>query len=270
MSLALDPEAAPLGALGRFTKAAVARVKKSANYAYRFLRVTGKRADRKLHKSWRGLTERLEHYQGRPEMHGALLGAFAMASAFLLGTANLSTQDAIAERAAEDLRYSLSQVVPAEIHDNNLASDTGKLTDAKEGRIAFHRARMGRKVEAVAFEIIGQGYGGSINVLLGIDTSGRLLGVRVLSHAETPGLGDKIEQQKSDWILGFDGLSLGNPPAAMWKVKKDGGRFDQFSGATITPRAVVAAIRRGLELFQRDRDQFLDIVKKPGKAKETG
>lgn len=270
MSLAANPSSLPLGAVSKFAQSVVSRVKKSVSYAFRLMRVVAKRADKKLHKNWRRFVDGLQQYQGRPEMHGLLLGAFAMAAAFLLGSANLSTQGAIAERAAEDLRYSLSQVVPAEVHDNNLATDTAKLTDAKEGSVSFHRARMGNKVEAVAFEIIGQGYGGSIQVLLGIDTTGKLLGVRVLSHSETPGLGDRIEQQKSDWILGFDGLSLGNPPVAMWKVKKDGGRFDQFSGATITPRAVVAAIRRGLELFQRDRDQFLDIAQKPAKTKETG
>ena len=114
--------------------------------------------------------------------------------------------------------------------------------------------------QGVAFQMIAKGYGGDIRLLLGVDADGRLLGVRVLSHAETPGLGDKIETAKSGWALGFDGLSLGNPPVDRWKVKKDGGRFDQFSGATITPRAVVAAVRRGLEFFARQKAVILAPV----------
>jgi len=252
--------------LKRFdARAAGGQAKTAFNNGARILRITAWRADRRLHRDWPQLFAALRRFGGRPEMQGVLLGVFAMGAAFFLATANLGTREAIAERAAEDLRYSLSQVVPAAHHDNNLAGDVGALQDKIEGQISFHRARMGKKVTAVAFEMIGPGYTGGIKVLLGIDTEGRLLGVRVLSHAETPGLGDKIEVQKSDWILGFDGLSLGNPPVAMWKVKKDGGQFDQFSGATITPRAVVDAIRRGLELFRRNRGKLLDIA---GKSKK--
>lgn len=268
LSVATGASTSHLTRLHTHARSAGEQAKKTLHRSTRILRITAKRADRRLHKDWQKLVAVLQRFDGRPEMQGVLLGVFAMASAFLLATADLGTSEAIAERAAEDLRYSLSQVVPAAHHDNNLAGDVGELQDALEGRISFHRARMDKKVAAVAFEMIGQGYAGSIKVLMGIDTTGRLLGVRVLSHAETPGLGDKIEQQKSNWILGFDGLSLGSPPVSMWKVKKDGGQFDQFSGATITPRAVVAAIRRGLELFQRNREDLLDIAKKP--KKETG
>ena len=101
----------------------------------------------------------------------------------------------------------------------------------------------------VAYEVFGTGYAGQMKLMLGVDAEGRALGVRVLAHKETPGLGDKIEVKKGDWILQFDGLSLGNPPVEKWKVKKDGGQFDQFTGATITPRGVVSAIREGLEFF---------------------
>jgi H+/Na+-translocating ferredoxin:NAD+ oxidoreductase subunit G len=231
-------------------------------------RYLARRTDRGLRLRARAFLQSMVAMQGRPEHHGFLLGAFAMLSALFLGVADLGTREAILERAQEDLRYSLSQVVPANVHDNNLAEDVGEIRDKIEGPISVHRARLGKVVKAVAFELSGQGYGGSIKMLLGIDMAGEILGVRVLAHSETPGLGDKIEQQKSDWILGFDGLSLGNPPAAMWKVKKDGGRFDQFSGATITPRSVVAVIRRGLELFQRKRDEFLNPASKP--KRETG
>ena len=108
----------------------------------------------------------------------------------------------------------------------------------------------------VAYEIFGSGYAGEIRLMMGVDASGKVLGVRVLAHKETPGLGDKIEVKKGDWIERFSGLSLGNPPVERWKVKKDGGQFDQFAGATITPRGVVAAIRRGLEFFSANRDRL--------------
>ena len=100
------------------------------------------------------------------------------------------------------------------------------------------------------------GNSGTIKMLIGINYDGTIAGVRVLSHAETPGLGDKIETAKSDWILSFDGKSIGNPAVDQWKVKKDGGIFDQFSGATITPRAVVGATRRTLEYFNAHRDEI--------------
>ena len=88
--------------------------------------------------------------------------------------------------------------------------------------------------------------------------------VRVISHKETPGLGDKIEAKRNDWILQFAGLSLDNPDKNNWKVKKDGGQFDQFTGATITPRAVVNAIRGALEYFAANRDKlFAKVEDKP-------
>jgi electron transport complex protein RnfG len=119
-------------------------------------------------------------------------------------------------------------------------------------------AKKDGKVSAVAFMVTSnQGYSGAIKSLIGIDKQGQLLGVRVLSHAETPGLGDKIEHAKSDWILSFNGHSLTDLTAAQWKVKKDGGVFDQFSGATITPRAVVGSVYQGLQFFAQHRDVLL-------------
>jgi electron transport complex protein RnfG len=93
-------------------------------------------------------------------------------------------------------------------------------------------------------------------LLVAVDAGGRLLGVRVLAHRETPGLGDLIEERRSGWIHGFDGRSLGDPPAARWQVRKDGGDFDQFTGATITPRAIVRAVRGALEYVDRHRAEL--------------
>jgi electron transport complex protein RnfG len=121
-----------------------------------------------------------------------------------------------------------------------------------------YRGTNKRQVTTLAWEVNGQGYGGEIRLILGLDAQGKVLGVRVLSHGETPGLGDKIEVEKDDWMLQFNGLSLGKPPAPNWKVKKDGGQFDGFSGATITPRAVLQAIEGGLEFFKEYRIELLD------------
>ncbi|MFP4495843.1 MAG: RnfABCDGE type electron transport complex subunit G [Halochromatium sp.] len=217
-----------------------------------------------------------------------LLGGFALAASALLVVGNLLTKGPIAQREAEDLRASLEQVIPDSLHDNDLlanplllprpaagadtamraaapaatatagadAAPTARPAGRRQGAdaITVYRALDGLDVTAVAFETRGQGYAGPIRVLLGIGADGRILGARVLSHSETPGLGDKIEISRDDWITRFNGLSLGDPPPARWAVKKDGGVFDQFSGATITPRAVVAAIKSGLEIFAAERD----------------
>lgn len=189
--------------------------------------------------------------------HAAVLGGFTLASTLILALAHGLTQEPIATRTLEDLRHSLSQVIPEAIHNNNPAADTLELPQPG-GALRVYRARQGGRVTAVAFETHGRGYSGDIRVLLGVAANGRLLGVRVLRHTETPGLGDKIEAERSDWITRFTGLSLGDPPEGQWAVKKDGGQFDQFAGATITPRAVVASVRDGLRLFATQRQAMLE------------
>lgn len=198
----------------------------------------------------------LEQAGGR---HALVLGGFALAATLLLTLAYELTREPIAQSALEDLRHSLEQVIPADLHDNNPATDS-VLLQLDGVPLQVYRARLAKQVTAVAFEAVGKGYSGDIRVLLGIDANGRLLGVRVLKHTETPGLGDKIEVTRSDWITRFNGLSLGNPPEAQWAVKKDGGRFDQFAGATITPRAVVNSVRDGLRLFAAQRKTLLEEV----------
>lgn len=185
--------------------------------------------------------------------HAFVLGAFCVGFGVVLATTEHVASGDIALRANEDRLNSLGQVLPAERGDNNplaapliLKSDDGK-------DVTVYRATQGGRVTGVAYEIRGTGYAGEIRLMMGLDAEGRILGVRVLAHKETPGLGDKIEVKKGDWIRRFDGLSLGNPAAEGWRVKKDGGQFDQFAGATITPRGVVAAVHRGLAFFQANR-----------------
>jgi electron transport complex protein RnfG len=201
----------------------------------------------------------LSGWRSRIPYQSGLLGLVSTLAAALLVGANLVTRAPIAQREAEDLRASLAQVVPEALHDNNLLEDTVDIRDGAQVT-RFYRARRQGAVSAVAYRMVAQGYSGDIVLLLGVAPDGSILGVRVLSHAETPGLGDRIEVQKSDWILGFSGLSLDNPATAGWAVKKDGGVFDSFSGATITPRAVVAGIRRGLELYRAHRRELNDAT----------
>lgn len=185
-----------------------------------------------------------------------LLGGFATLAAALLVVSNLVTREPIEQRRREDLMASLSQVIPARLHDNDLLADVIKMRDGDSTRITYRGVLDGR-VTAVAYQVTGYGYAGAIEILMGVDANGEILGVRVLSHAETPGLGDKIEPAKDDWILGFNGLSRNHPPASAWAVKKDGGHFDQFSGATITPRAVVKAVKSGLDFFYDHKTRLL-------------
>ena len=115
-------------------------------------------------------------------------------------------------------------------------------------------ARQGGKAVAVIIPVVApDGYSGDIELIVGVNREGSIAGVRALSHRETPGLGDKVDINKSDWVLGFDGRSLTNPDLNGWAVKKDKGVFDQFTGATITPRAVVAATLRALQFAEANR-----------------
>lgn len=194
--------------------------------------------------------------QAKMFKHGVILCLFCLGFGLLLAITDAITIEDIGARAMEDKQNSLSQVLPDELHDNNPVTDTVTLTNAEGKELTVFRARKNGKVTGVAYEIFGTGYAGEIKLMMGIDADGKLLGVRVLAHKETPGLGDKIEVKKGPWIERFTGLSLGNPPLERWKVKKDGGDFDQFAGATITPRGVMAAIRGGLEFFAENQTQL--------------
>ena len=142
-------------------------------------------------------------------------------------------------------------------YDNDLLKDTLTL-NGPNGEVTVYRARKAGQVEALVYKVSGNGYAGAVDCIMGIDRTGKITGVRVIKHRETPGLGDKIEAAKSRWIFAFEGKYLGDPPADKWGVKKDGGVFDQFAGATITPRGVVKAVKGGLEFFEKNRAQLLD------------
>ena len=197
------------------------------------------------------------------EFQTGVLAGFALVASVLLGVTNCSTEGTIQRRLDEDLKKSLEEVVPAALYDNDMLQDTLNIPSAEynigANGTTVYIAKKSGNVTAVCFKFTApDGYSGAINMIMGIDRDGNILGVRVLSHKETPGLGDKIEVAKSDWILNFVGRSLDNLAPAKWAVKKDGGEFDQFAGATITPRKSVQAIYRGLQLFKAHQEQLIN------------
>ena len=158
-----------------------------------------------------------------------LLGISTLLATTLLSLGNFSTKDAIALRLEEDLKASISQVVPKQIYDNDLLQGALSVKGADGKDLTVYRATLNGKITAVIFEVKESGYSGVIRSILAVAPDGIILGVRVLAHTETPGLGDKIELAKDDWILGFNGRSINSPPRDSWLVRKDGGEFDQFT-----------------------------------------
>ena len=189
--------------------------------------------------------------------HGILLGLVGLGASAALATADHFTHADIAAAEIRDIQASLKQVLPEGFADNDLLQDVALLKNAEGSEVKVYRARLAGQPRGAVFQVASRGYAGDVEALLGVDRNGAILGVRVVKHQETPGLGDKIELAKSRWILSFDGKSLGKPPAERFAVKKDGGIFDQFAGATITPRAVVKAVKGGLEFYAAHRDEIL-------------
>ena len=199
---------------------------------------------------------KLEELRSKLFYQGLLLGGVALLTSAALAFASRATDADIKAAEAADLKQSLAQVLPGE-YENDLLKDTVMLP-GKEGEVLVYRGRRAGRVEAVVYRVIGHGYAGNIVCVMGVSREGKILGVRVINHKETPGLGDKIEPAKGDWIHSFEGKWLGEPATDKWAVKKDGGVFDQFAGATITPRGVVNAVKGGLEFFEQERATLLD------------
>ncbi|QJD28627.1 electron transport complex subunit RsxG [Methylococcus geothermalis] len=210
---------------------------------------------------WERLRRRfddLETLRQRLDYQTWLLAAAGLVASLLLGLGDLATQGPIEQRQAEDMLATLAQVLPPDLYDNDLLRDVKTVADAGLGETRVSMARKNGEVTAVAFKLSATGgYSGPIALVMGLKADGTVLGVRVVAHAETPGLGDKIETAKSDWILSFSGRSLDNTSEEHWRVKKDGGDFDQFAGATITPRAVVGGVFKGLQFFRRHRAELV-------------
>jgi len=190
-----------------------------------------------------------------------ILTGFAVVGTGLVAVTYTGTKDIIAEAQRQALEASLNQLVPADRYDNRITEDVIEVTAPEwlgtDQPVTVYRARKdGQPVALFGTPVAPDGYSGPIQLLIGVYADGTLAGARVLAHKETPGLGDAIEERRSPWILAFTGKSLGNPEPARWKVKKDGGAFDQFTGATITPRAVIKATRKFLEYVQTHQAQL--------------
>jgi electron transport complex protein RnfG len=197
---------------------------------------------------------------------GVLLGLFAVAGTALIAFTYDNTADRIAAEERAFLLRSIQELIPPSRYDNDPYSDSITVKAPKllgsPDPIPVYRARKdGKPVAAVMEPVAPDGYGGAIKLLVAIGYDGSIVGVRVLNHQETPGLGDNIEIDKSDWITGFNGESLSKLDDSQWHVKKDGGVFDQFTGATITPRAVVKAVHNSLKYFSGHRDEL--FARKP-------
>ncbi|EGL53129.1 MAG: electron transport complex subunit RsxG [Pseudomonadota bacterium] len=190
---------------------------------------------------------------------GAVLGLFAIVATTMVAFTEQNTRQQIKENERQALLDAINTLIPHEQYDNAILQDTLALPKTEElgteETTQVYRARKQNQPVAVVLTVVApNGYSGRIKMLVGIYNDGTLAGVRVINHKETPGLGDKIDASRSNWIKQFEGLSLENPSSAKWKVKKDGGAFDQFTGATITPRAVVKAVKASLEYFKNHRE----------------
>ena len=198
-----------------------------------------------------------------------VLGLFAIATVGLVAVLQQATAERIANAEREAQVRALSEILPQGSYDNHLLDNSIQLHDpllgSKSPQTAYIALKDGQPSAVILRATAPDGYSGAIHLLIGIHADGRLAGVRVLGHRETPGLGDKIELTKSAWIRSFDGKSLNNPNEDGWAVKKDRGEFDQFAGATITPRAVVKAVHKALQYFDAHQEQlFAAQVKSNG------
>lgn len=200
----------------------------------------------------------LRHAMSR---NALVLAAFAVASVGGVSLLHLGTTERIKRSHQAFQAKAFAEILPPHQHDNDLLASRRLLRDPRLGNTpqpAYIAYQNNRPTAAILQVSTSKGYNGTLQLLVGIYADGRLAGVRVLQHQETPGLGDKIETAKSDWIFGFAGLSLNNPDEKGWAVQKDGGQFDQFAGATITPRAVVGAVHQALQFFQQYGSALLE------------
>jgi electron transport complex protein RnfG len=202
-------------------------------------------------------------------LSGAFLWLFAVVGTTLVALTEYSSRETIVENERLVLLRNLYALLPEDRLDNDISTDSLQLPAStllgSDENSTVYRARLsGEPVAAIFRSIAPDGYSGKIHLLVGVYTDGSLAGVRVVKHAETPGLGDAIEIRKSPWINSFSGKSLSNPSSDRWRVKRDGGDFDQLTGATITPRAVVTAVRNTLLYYQENTDMIFNQSLAPG------
>lgn len=200
------------------------------------------------------------------------LAIFAIVTAGAIALTHAATKQKIIENRELAQAKALYEIIPQSSIDNDLLRDTSTINNASsigyEGPVDVYIARKQGEVTAVILPVIApDGYTGNIEMIVGINVDGSMAGLRVLAHQETPGLGDRVDLKKSDWVLSFNDQRLESDTDSSWAVKKDGGQFDQFTGATITPRAVVNASKRAILLFNQHKAQLL--ITKPANAQPS-
>lgn len=188
------------------------------------------------------------------------LGLFALVGVGLVSATHEATRERIGANQRLELLRKLQALVPTDSVDNDMVQDRIQVRApgllGVDGGMVYRGRRQGQPVALVLTATALDGYAGPIQLLVAVRADGTLGGVRVVGHKETPGLGDKIEEEKSDWVQGFTHRSLTDPGEERWEVKRDGGYFDQFAGATVTPRAIVRAVKNSL-LYVRAQGEAL-------------
>ena len=203
--------------------------------------------------------------KGSISRNSILLGLFAVLTTNIIAGTYLGTRERIAEEQRKAAEKALLEIVPLHRHNNAMLDDTvavgaeTSLLGLRKDADIYVARQDGVPVAIILPAIARDGYSGDIQLIIGVNIDGTVAGVRALAHRETPGLGDKVDLKKSPWILGFNGRSLTDPLPEKWTVKKDRGVFDQFTGATITPRAVAAAVKRALDYYAEHRNELLGI-----------
>jgi electron transport complex protein RnfG len=200
---------------------------------------------------------------GMPVKPALTLAIVAAVLTALLASVASFTRERIVSNEQAWIRQRLDALVPPAMHDNDLLTDSIAVTApdllGSSQPVKIYRARRnGAPVAAVLRAIAPDGYRGPIELLVAVGPAGRLIGVQVIRHQETPGLGDAFESRDVHWLERFRGRSLTDPPPQRWTVRRDGGDFDAFTGATITPRAIVKAVRNALEYYQRNSQRIFD------------
>ena len=202
-----------------------------------------------------------------------ILTLFAATGGSLVSYTQQSTAAQIYANDKMTLMLSLNSLLPPDQYDNDLTSSVitikaNKTLGTKKVTNAYFATKNNQPVAFIFNAIANNGYNGKIYLLIGIYTDGSIAGVRVVKHKETPGLGDGIDEKRSRWILNFNQHSLSSLNEKQWKVKRDGGHFDQFTGATITPRAVVKAVHNSLLFYQQHKTELLQSITNPVNTKE--
>ena len=201
--------------------------------------------------------------------NGVILGLFALVSTGLIAITHFITKDKIASEVELATARRLSQIIPADSYDNEPYHDCALVKDKNlsaddSAQKVFRLRNKGKNFALIQTSVAPDGYAGRIKLLVGVYKDGKIAGVRVSEHQETPGLGDKIEIEKSNWINQFDGRSIADNPPETWQVRKDGGEFDALTGATITPRAIISAVYRTLEYYQENGQAVFKLASNCG------